>query len=90
MLVDCGFRGCTKRAAVIISILDRILFRVMNQIVHENFSVEHFHETNFFVLVCRTDPAYGFMLPPGTARDRKAAPLEMKTFFLPHGLALGR
>ena len=42
-----GSEVCTSRVAVMISILDRILFRVLNQGAEEKFSVELFTRSKF-------------------------------------------
>jgi len=49
---------CTTLAAVINSALDRNFFKVLNLPDKKNFFGEDFHKPKFFVLLCRTDPAY--------------------------------
>jgi hypothetical protein len=83
MLAPCGFCPCTSCAAVIISTLDRISFRVLNQRAEEKFLVEHFHATDFFCASMPIWPGLLIFAATGTAHDRKAAPLEMNILSFP-------
>src|ERR1700683_852723 len=51
---------CTVPAAVISSLLDRSLLRVLNGCSRKENPAEDFHTTKKFVLLCRTVPAFKF------------------------------